>query len=127
MPLGTKNISSEKLSAIKITTIGKILRRTNADELPQLINILRGEMSIVGPRPALYNQLDLIELREKYGVNRLKPGITGWAQINGRDNISLQEKVNFDAYYLQNRSLKLDLKIIFLTFFKVITFEGFLQ
>ena len=125
----TPLLPKEKLTRSNkwLTPLGALIRKTSLDELPQLWCVLIGEMSIVGPRPALYNQLDLIKLRDKYGVNRLKPGITGWAQINGRDHISLKEKVNFDTYYLRNRSLKLDLKIIFLTFFKVITFEGFVQ
>ena len=87
-----------------ITPIGKFLRKTSLDELPQLFNILKGEMSLVGPRPALYNQYDLKEMRNKEGINILVPGLTGWAQINGRDEISLEEKVRLDKEYLEKQS-----------------------
>ena len=107
-----------------LTPLGSFIRKTSLDELPQLWCVLKGEMSLVGPRPAIYNQYDLISLRNKYGIYKIKPGITGWAQINGRDRISLEDKVLFDFYYLRNASFKFDLKIIYLTFFKVITFEG---
>ena len=110
-----------------LTPLGALIRKTSLDELPQLWCVLKGEMSLVGPRPALHNQYDLISLRKTYEIHKIKPGITGWAQINGRDSISLEDKVLFDYYYLRNASIKLDLKIIFLTFFKVITFEGFQQ
>ncbi len=110
-----------------LTPLGALLRKTSLDELPQLWCVLKGEMSIVGPRPAIYNQYELINLREKYGVNRIKPGITGWAQVNGRDTISLEDKVRFDYEYIKNYSFKLDLKIIFLTLIKVLTFDGFKQ
>ena len=99
--------------------IGKFIRKTSLDELPNLINILKGEMVFVGPRPALYNQDDLMQLRVATGVSKLKPGITGWAQINGRDEISIQEKINLESIYLENRSLLFDVKIIFLTIFNV--------
>lgn len=107
-----------------ITPIGKFLRKTSLDELPQLFNILKGDMSLVGPRPALYNQYDLKEMRNKQGINILMPGLTGWAQINGRDEISLEEKVRLDKEYLENRSFCFDIKILFLTFFKVLKKEG---
>jgi len=107
-----------------LTPIGKLLRRTSLDELPQLINVLRGEMSLVGPRPALFNQDDLIALRTARGVDALTPGITGWAQVNGRDELPIPEKVKLDEWYLKNRSLWLDLKILGMTFFKVIRKEG---
>ena len=107
-----------------VTGVGKVLRKTSLDELPQLWNILRGDMSFVGPRPALYNQEDLIALREEKGVNRLVPGLTGWAQINGRDELAIPDKVAYDTYYLQHQSLRLDLKIMALTFVKVIKREG---
>lgn len=110
-----------------LTPLGALLRKTSLDELPQLWCVLKGEMSIVGPRPAIYNQFELINLREKYGVNRIRPGITGWAQVNGRDTISLKDKVRFDSEYIKNYSFKLDLKIIFLTLIKVLTFDGFKQ
>lgn len=104
--------------------IGKWIRKTSIDELPNLINIIKGEMVFVGPRPALYNQDDLLKLRISTGVDQLKPGITGWAQVNGRDEISDHEKVAFDTYYLKNKSFCLDLKIIYLTFFKVLLVKG---
>lgn len=107
-----------------ITTFGKFLRKSSFDELPQLINILKGDMTFIGPRPALYNQYDLIELRTRCGVHTLRPGVTGWAQVNGRDCLEINEKVNFDFYYLQNQSLALDTKIIFFTFLKVLKADG---
>jgi O-antigen biosynthesis protein WbqP len=107
-----------------LTPIGKLLRRTSLDELPQLINVLSGEMSLVGPRPALFNQDDLIALRTAGGVHQLTPGVTGWAQVNGRDELPITEKVKLDEWYLKNRSLWLDLKILGMTFFKVIRKEG---
>src|SRR5450631_885597 len=98
-----------------LTPIGKFLRKSSLDELPQLFSILLGDMSIVGPRPALYNQDDLIALRTEKGVHQLTPGLTGWAQINGRDELPIPVKVAFDEYYLNNRSFVLDLRIIILT------------
>lgn len=107
-----------------ITGIGRILRKFSLDELPQIWNIFIGDMSLVGPRPALYNQYDLKEMRNKEGINILVPGLTGWAQINGRDEISLEEKVKLDKEYLEKQSFCFDIKILFLTFFKVIKKEG---
>jgi O-antigen biosynthesis protein WbqP len=107
-----------------LTPIGKFLRRTSLDELPQLINVLRGEMSLVGPRPALFNQDDLIALRTAGGVHQLTPGVTGWAQVNGRDELPITEKVKLDEWYLKNRSIRLDFKILGMTVFKVIRKEG---
>jgi len=107
-----------------LTPIGKFLRRTSLDELPQLINVLRGEMSLVGPRPALFNQDDLVALRTARGVDALTPGVTGWAQVNGRDELPIPEKVKLDEWYLKNRSLWLDLKIVGMTVFKVIRKDG---
>ena len=107
-----------------LTPIGKILRRTSLDELPQLINVVRGEMSLVGPRPALFNQDDLIALRTAGGVHEMTPGVTGWAQVNGRDELPISEKVKLDEWYLKNRSFWLDLKIVGMTIFKVIRKEG---
>lgn len=103
-----------------LTPIGGILRKTSLDELPQLLNVLKGDMSLVGPRPALFNQDDLIALRMEKGVHQLVPGITGWAQINGRDEISIPEKVELDAWYLANRSLKLDALILYRTLINVL-------
>ena len=103
-----------------LTSIGDFLRKTSLDELPQLINVLKGEMSIVGPRPALFNQTDQIALRTASGAHRLVPGITGWAQINGRDEIPIARKVELDSWYLEHRSFGLDLKIIGLTVLNVV-------
>ena len=107
-----------------LTPIGAFLRKTSLDELPQLWSIFKGDMSFVGPRPALYNQDDLIALRTERGVHRLTPGLTGWAQVNGRDELPIPVKVEYDVYYLHNRSLLLDLKIMAMTFFKVLRSEG---
>jgi O-antigen biosynthesis protein WbqP len=107
-----------------LTPIGAFLRRTSLDELPQLWNVLRGDMALVGPRPALFNQEDLISLRSERGVHLLRPGITGWAQINGRDELPIPLKVELDAFYLQNRSLIFDIKILLMTLFKVFKSEG---
>lgn len=107
-----------------LTSIGSFLRKSSLDELPQLWSVLKGDMSFVGPRPALFNQEDLIALRTAKGVHRLIPGITGWAQINGRDELSIPAKVEFDVYYLNNRSFMFDMKILFLTLFRVLRHEG---
>jgi len=103
-----------------LTPIGSFLRRSSLDELPQLWSILKGDMSFVGPRPALFNQYDLIALRTECGVDALVPGLTGWAQVNGRDALSIADKVQFDLQYLENRSLFMDLKILYMTFIKVL-------
>jgi len=107
-----------------ILKMGSVLRKLSLDELPNLINIIKGEMVFVGPRPALFNQEDLMNLRIKVGVDKLKPGITGWAQINGRDEISLEEKVKFEKEYLDRKSIGFNLKIIVLTFTSVIKSDG---
>ena len=107
-----------------LTPIGSFLRKFSLDELPQLYSILKGDITFVGPRPALYNQDDLVELRTGKGVHGLIPGITGWAQVNGRDELPIPVKVEFDAYYLRNRSFLFDLKIILMTFIKVLKREG---
>lgn len=107
-----------------ITKSGAFLRKSSLDELPQLLNILKGDMSIVGPRPALWNQDDLIAEREKYKANDMVPGLTGWAQINGRDELPIVEKAILDGYYVSHISLVLDIKIFFLTIFKVLRSEG---
>ena len=103
-----------------ITKIGKAIRKTSIDELPQLFNILKGDMSIVGPRPVILKEKDLIQLRKEYNVDSLLPGITGWAQINGRDTIGDMEKVKYDYEYLKSKSIKLDIKIMCMTALKVI-------
>lgn len=110
-----------------ITSIGIFLRKSSLDELPQLWNILIGDMSLVGPRPALFNQYALVELRRTFGIDTLRPGLTGWAQINGRDQISDQDKVVFDNEYLLKKSFLFDLKICTLTVFKAIAREGILH
>ena len=103
-----------------LTPIGAFLRRSSLDELPQLWSIFKGDMSFVGPRPALFNQHDLIALRTQQGVDALVPGLTGWAQVNGRDGLSIPDKVHFDLQYLQRHSFWMDLKILYMTFVKVI-------
>ena len=103
-----------------LTLPGKVLRKTSLDELPQLYSIFKGDMSFVGPRPALYNQDDLISLRREKNVHLLLPGLTGWAQINGRDSLPIIRKVELDAEYLENKSFLFDLQIIFLTIFKTL-------
>ncbi|MBW2202172.1 MAG: sugar transferase [Deltaproteobacteria bacterium] len=102
------------------TSVGSFLRKSSLDELPQLYSVLKGDMSFVGPRPALFNQDDLIELRTKRGIHNLTPGITGWAQINGRDDLPIPEKVDLDDYYLKHHSFLFDLKTLFITFANVI-------
>jgi len=126
MYIETPNVSTETLGdpTIYITPVGRFLRKTSLDELPQLFNILKGDMSIVGPRPALYNQYELIEMRDKAGVNRVRPGLTGYAQVMGRDFISDEKKVEYDQYYLDNIGLCFDLKIIRMTVFSVLKADG---
>ena len=107
-----------------LSPVGHLLRKTSLDELPQLLNVIKGDMSLVGPRPALFNQDDLIALRTAAGVHALKPGITGWAQVNGRDELPIPVKVQYDAFYLNNRTLAFDLRILLLTVIKVFRKEG---
>jgi O-antigen biosynthesis protein WbqP len=107
-----------------LTPIGRLLRQTSLDELPQLWNIIRGEMSFVGPRPALFNQHDLIALRTEQGVHKLTPGLTGWAQINGRDELPLHAKVALDIVYLNEKTIWMDIRIIFLTVGRVLQRHG---
>jgi O-antigen biosynthesis protein WbqP len=113
-----------KDSSLALTPIGSFLRKTSLDELPQLFNILMGEMSLVGPRPALHNQYDLIELRTSVGVNTLLPGLTGWAQVNGRDELTIEIKVKYDQEYLSRQSIAFDIWILWLTVVKVFTQDG---
>lgn len=126
MRIDTPNVPTHLLENPEqwITPVGKFLRKTSLDELPQLFNILSGKMSIVGPRPALYNQYDLKDMRTKEGIHNLVPGLTGWAQINGRDEIPLSLKVKLDKEYLDRKSFWFDLKIIFLTAVSVVKSEG---
>jgi O-antigen biosynthesis protein WbqP len=121
MRVGTPALASHLLGqpASVLTPIGGLLRRTSLDELPQLWSVIRGDMTLVGPRPALFNQDDLIALRTNAGVHRLKPGITGWAQVEGRDAVSLTQKVDLDRYYLEHRSFRLDLHILARTVLKL--------
>jgi O-antigen biosynthesis protein WbqP len=109
---------------VYLTPIGGFLRKSSLDELPQLWSILRGDMSFVGPRPALFNQDDLVALRTQEGVDALRPGLTGWAQINGRDELPIPEKVAFDVEYLRKRSLMFDFRILVMTFLKVVRRDG---
>jgi len=123
MKKSTPNVATHLLGNpdIYLLGIGKIIRKLSIDELPNLINIVKGEMVFVGPRPALYNQSDLIDLRIMHGVDILTPGLTGWAQINGRDEIAVRRKVELEKYYLQNKSIILDLKIIIRTLTSVVS------
>ncbi|MGL4624179.1 MAG: sugar transferase [Culicoidibacterales bacterium] len=125
----TPNVPTHLLADPKafITKVGGILRKTSLDELPQLWNIVKGDMMFVGPRPALYNQDDLKQLRTEHNVHQLVPGVTGWAQINGRDELEILEKVKFDAEYLQQWSPWLDLKIMILTVVKVFKTDGVVE
>jgi len=126
MRVGTPALPTHLLAAPEshITPIGALLRKSSLDEIPQLWSILKGDMSFVGPRPALFNQSDLIELRTQTGVSDLMPGLTGWAQINGRDELPIPEKVRLDAEYLRRRSIWFDLKILWRTAFKVASQDG---
>jgi O-antigen biosynthesis protein WbqP len=126
MRAGTPAVATHLLRdpEIYVTPIGRFLRKTSLDELPQLWSILRGDMSFVGPRPALFNQSDLIALRTQYGVHELVPGLTGWAQISGRDELPIPQKVERDIEYLRRRSLGFDLRILWLTVIKVLRRDG---
>lgn len=126
MQVGTPAVATHLLKDPKVylTPIGTLLRKSSLDELPQLWSILAGDMSFVGPRPALFNQDDLIALRTEQGVHELLPGLTGWAQINGRDELPIPEKVKLDAEYLRRRSLGFDIRILWLTFIKVLRSDG---
>lgn len=126
MRVGTPAVATHLMQdpATFLTPIGGFIRKSSLDELPQLWCIFTGEMSFVGPRPALFNQHDLVELRTKAGVDQLVPGITGWAQVNGRDELAIPDKVKLDAEYLHKRSLAFDLQILYLTFLKVLRRDG---
>jgi O-antigen biosynthesis protein WbqP len=126
MRVGTPAVATHLLADPNayLTPIGSFLRKSSLDELPQLWSILAGDMSFVGPRPALFNQHDLIGLRTQLGVHELVPGLTGWAQINGRDELPIPEKVKLDAEYLQRQSLWFDVRILWLTFLKVVRRDG---
>ena len=126
MRVGTPAVATHLLANPKahLTPIGSFLRKSSLDELPQLWSILAGDMSFVGPRPALFNQQDLIALRTEQGVHTLVPGLTGWAQVNGRDELPIPEKVKLDVAYLQRQSLWFDIRILWLTFVKVLRRDG---
>lgn len=126
MRVGTPAVATHLLAdpQTHLTPIGNFLRKSSLDELPQLWSILVGDMSFVGPRPALFNQHDLIDLRTRHGVHELIPGLTGWAQINGRDELPIPDKVKLDVEYLQRQSLWFDIRILWLTFAKVIRRDG---
>ena len=126
MRVGTPAVATHLLQNpnAHLTPIGSFLRKSSLDELPQLWSILAGDMSFVGPRPALFNQDDLIALRTECGVHQLMPGLTGWAQVNGRDELPIPDKVRLDAEYLARRSLWFDIRILWLTFIKVIRRDG---
>jgi O-antigen biosynthesis protein WbqP len=126
MLIGTPTVASHLLDNPDsyLMPIGGFLRRSSLDELPQLFSVLKGDMSFVGPRPALYNQDDLISLRTEKGVDKLLPGITGWAQVNGRDELSIPDKVALDVEYLNCQSFWFDIKILWMTFLKVIKRDG---
>lgn len=126
MRIGTPAVATHLLDDPErhLTPVGGFLRKSSLDELPQIFTILKGDMSVVGPRPALFNQEDLIALRTEKGIHELTPGLTGWAQVNGRDELPIPAKVGYDEYYLKNRSQLLDLRIILLTVRKVLLREG---
>jgi O-antigen biosynthesis protein WbqP len=126
MRLGTPAVATHLLldASSHLTPIGSFLRKSSLDELPQLWSILAGDMSFVGPRPALFNQQDLIDLRTAHGVHTLVPGLTGWAQVNGRDELPIHDKVKLDMAYLQRQSLWFDIRILWMTFVKVLKREG---
>jgi O-antigen biosynthesis protein WbqP len=126
MRVGTPDLASHLLgpASPQVTRLGRALRRTSLDELPQLWNVLKGEMSLVGPRPALFNQYDLIALRQQAGVDALRPGVTGWAQIHGRDDIPLEHKVALDRHYLERVSPGLDFTIVLRTFLTLFSSRG---
>lgn len=126
MRVGTPAVATHLLAnpSAHLTPVGSFLRKSSLDELPQLWSILSGDMSFVGPRPALFNQTDLIELRTKFGVDTLLPGLTGWAQVNGRDELAIPDKVALDAEYLKKQSLWFDIRILWLTALKVVRRDG---
>ena len=126
MRVGTPAVATHLLADARshLTPIGSFLRKSSLDELPQLWSILAGDMSFVGPRPALFNQQDLIALRTEQGVHTLVPGLTGWAQVNGRDELPIPEKVKLDVAYLQRQSLLFDIRILWMTFVKVLRRDG---
>jgi len=126
MRLNTPELATDLLQnpQVYLTPVGSFIRKKSLDELPQLWSILKGDMSFVGPRPALFNEVDLIKLRSQRGIDMIIPGLTGWAQVNGRDDLDIKTKVDLDFEYLQQRSFTFDLKILWLTFLKVVNSDG---
>jgi O-antigen biosynthesis protein WbqP len=126
MRVGTPQLATHLLEepGRHLTRVGALLRKTSLDELPQLYSVCKGDLSLVGPRPALFNQDDLVSLRTACGVHRLVPGITGWAQVNGRDDLTIEEKVRFDAEYMRKQSFLIDLRILAITVRKVLLRKG---
>ena len=129
MRINTPEVATNKLTCVKkyLTPIGSFLRQSSLDETPQFISVLFGDMSVVGPRPALHNEHDLIVKRNELGINILKPGITGWAQVNGRDNLELKDKIFLDEQYLKNQSLILDIKILIKTIINIINSKNIIH
>lgn len=126
MNVGAPEVASNSLKNYTnhVTAIGKFIRKTSLDELPQLINVMKGDMSLVGPRPVINSEVELLELRRKFGIDKALPGITGWAQVNGRDNMTLERKIYLENEYNQNRNFFFDIKILFMTLKKVISKDG---
>jgi O-antigen biosynthesis protein WbqP len=126
MKKNTPNLATDLLGdpSKYLLFVGQFIRKLSIDELPNLLNIVKGEMLFIGPRPALYNQTELILKRKNAGIDTLKPGITGWAQVNGRDELTNDQKLKYDYEYLKNNSLKMDLKILYFTFLNVIRSRG---
>lgn len=126
MTIDTPQVATHLLATSQnyVTPVGAFLRKSSLDELPQLWSVFTGDMSFVGPRPALFNQDDLVALRTQHGIEKLRPGVTGWAQVNGRDELSIPVKVQYDKEYLEKQSFVFDLRIMFLTFVKVFRAEG---
>jgi O-antigen biosynthesis protein WbqP len=126
MKINSPDIATHKLKNPEkyLIRFGKFIRKTSIDELPQLLSIIKGNLNFVGPRPALYNQNRLIKLRSEAKVDKIVPGVTGWAQINGRDHLSINEKISLDIYYLNNKSMILDMKILLITIFQIVYPKG---
>ena len=126
MKVGSPEVASNSLKNYKdhVTKIGKFIRKTSLDELPQLINVIKGDMSLVGPRPVISSEIELLEFRRKFGIDKALPGITGWAQVNGRDNMNVERKIYLVNEYNQNRNFFFDIKILFMTLKKVISRDG---
>ena len=129
MKVGSPEVASNSLNDYRshITLVGKFIRKTSLDELPQIINVIKGDMSLVGPRPVISSEVKLLDYRRKLGIDKMLPGITGWAQINGRDNMTLERKIYLESEYKNNRSFLFDIKILFMTVKKVISRDGLIM